>query len=270
MNLYSKEQIQEFEQQHFAFLQIVYKDNVLHITLDRPEKKNALHPQMINELGYAFQYAHLKSKVRAIVIRANGNVFCAGGDLKAMAGMIEPNNSSIPTPNEKVLIGELFNKVFKPIICVVEGPVFAGGFLFMSGSHYTVALDNLDFGLPEVKRGLFPMQVMASMLQVMPKRKVLDWCMRGYTLAASEAKDLGLLTHVVTKDTLKDVVNNILEDLKSGSPTAIRFGLEAADTILSQKSNHQYLYDMLQQVIQSKDGQEGLLAFREKRQPNWD
>ena len=109
MNLYTKKQVADIHTQTFAYIAIAEADNVLTITLDRANKKNALHPQMVNEIAYALHYAHFEKNIWMVVIQAKGNIFCAGADLKAMAGIIEPNNSTVPQPNGEVLIGELFN-----------------------------------------------------------------------------------------------------------------------------------------------------------------
>ncbi len=269
MNHYTKEQTAKLKDFHFAFLELEEAEHVFTIRLARERKKNALHPQMINELAFAMNYAHHQKDVWVIVIEAKGNVFCAGADLKAFAGFIEENDSTVPAPEGEVLIGELFNKIHKPTISKVEGDVYAGGFFFLGGSTYVVALDNLKLGLLEVKRGLYPFQVMASLLRVMPQRKVIDWCIRGYMMPCQQAHEYGLLTHLCNADEIDDVVTGIINELKQNSPSAIRFGLEAYDKISPSASEHKYLYDMLQKTISTKDGVEGLTAFREKRPPVW-
>lgn len=269
MNLYTREQVATMHTQHFAFLEVEEKDHVLYITLDRADKKNALHPQMVNEIAYAMQYAHFEKAVWVVLIQAKGNTFCAGADLKAMMGIIEEHHSTIPLPSGEVLIGELFNKVYKPTITKVTGDVYAGGFFFLAGSHIVIAQDNVKFGLPEVKRGLYPFQVMAALLKVMPARKVIDWCIRGYNLPVREAERFGLVTSVATPEKMEEEVAKIIAELKTNSPAAIRLGLEAYDAIQPTAAEHKYLFDMLQKTIMSKDGQEGLKAFREKRRPEW-
>lgn len=269
MNLYTSEQTKSIHEQSFAFLQIEEADHVLTITLDRANKKNALHPQMVNEIAYAMHYAHFEKSIWVILLQAQGNIFCAGADLKAMAGFIEENNSTIPAPKGEVLIGELFNKVYKPTIAKVTGDVYAGGFFFLAGSNIVVAQDDVKFGLPEVKRGLYPFQVMAALLKVMPGRKVVDWCIRGYNLPVEEAVQYGLVTEVSSGEKIDEVVEKIIQELKQNSPTAIRFGLESYDKIQPSAAEHKYLFDMLMKTIATKDGQEGLKAFREKRQPEW-
>jgi len=269
MNLFETIAQADFEQQDFAFLEIEEVDNVLTITLDRANKKNALHPQMVNEIAYAFQYAHHTKNIWMIVLQAKGDVFCAGADLKAMLGSIEPNDSTIPKPKTEILIAELFNKIHKPTITKVAGDVYAGGFFFLAGSNIVLAQNDVKFGLPEVKRGLYPFQVMAALMRVMPERKVLDWCIRGYNLPVKDAEQFGLVTKVVEANEIDKEVNNIINELKQNSPTAISNGLKAYDHLQPSQETHQYLSKMLMQTAKSKDGQEGLTAFREKRKPIW-
>jgi len=261
MNHYTKEQTANIHTETFAFIKVAETDHVLTITLDREAKKNALHPQTVNELAFAMQYAHDEKDIWVVLMQAKGNVFCAGADLKAFMGMLGEYDSSIPAPKGEVLLGELFNKIHKPTIAKITGDVYAGGFFFLAGSHIVVAQDMVKFGLPEVKRGLYPFQVMASLMRVMPARKV--------NLPVDEAEKYGLVTKVTTTERIDEEVNAIIKELKQNSPTAIRMGLAAYDHIQPAAETHHYLMDMLQKTITSKDGQEGLTAFREKRAPNW-
>lgn len=269
MKLYTKEQVANIHDQNFAYLIVEEADNVLTITLNRERKKNALHPQLVNELAYSLHYAHFEKSIWMIVIQAKGNVFCAGADLKAMAGIIEPNDSTIPQPSGEILMGELFNKVYKPTIAKVTGDVYAGGFFFLAGCNIVIAQDDVKFGLPEVKRGIYPFQVMAALLKVMPARKVIDWCIRGYNLSVQAAERYGLVSEVTDAANIDVAVGKIIAELKQNSPSAIRYGLEAYDHIQPSAAEHKYLYDLLNKTIATKDGQEGLRAFREKRKPNW-
>ncbi len=269
MELYTKEQVASINSETFAFLKVKEADNVLTITLNREEKKNALHPHMVNELAFAMQYAKVTNSVWVVVIEAAGTVFCSGADLKAFMGMVGEFDSSIPKPEGEVLIGELFNKVHKPVITKVNGDVFAGGFFFLAGATYVVASDAVKFGLPEVKRGLFPYQVMASLLKVMAPRNVIDWCIRGYNLPVAKATEWGLVTHCVKSEEIDATVDGLITELKENSPTAIRLGLEALDHITSTAAEHKYLMEMLQKTASTKDGVEGIMAFREKRKPVW-
>lgn len=269
MNVYPSTVIQALKEHRFAFIEVKEVEHVLYLTLDRAKKKNALHPQMVNEIAYAMQYAHHESSIWILVFQAKGSVFCAGADLKAMMGIIEENDSTIPQPEQPVLIGELFNKVHKPCIAKVTGDVYAGGFFFLAGCTIVLAQQGIKLGLPEVKRGLFPFQVMAALLRVMPARKVLDWCIRGYNLKVEEALQYGLISQINSEVAINEALDEVIAELKQNSPSAIKNGLAAYDHIQSTATEHQYLLNMLMQTIGTKDGQEGLKAFREKRAPVW-
>ena len=182
MGYFKLEDIKKINTLKFHFIQWNEKNHVLTVFLNRANKKNALHPQMINEIAFVFQYASFNNNIRALLLKANGDVFCSGLDLKAVPGDLENNISTVPKPNSKILIAEIFNKLYKPKICQLEGDVYAGGLLLVAGCNYVISLDDLKFGLPEVKRGIFPMQVMESLSKIMPARNVIDWCVRGLSL----------------------------------------------------------------------------------------
>lgn len=269
---YTAEQVADFSAQTFAYLQVYAQDHVLKIRLNRPDKRNAMNPKMMDEISFALAYAHFTPDIWLIVLEAEGKIFSAGADLKAFAGDAQPETeSTIPAPAGEVLLGELFVQVHKPCIAKVHAPVYAGGHLLIGGCTYVLASDNAMFGLPEVKRGLFPMQVMATLMQTLPPRRVLDWCIRGATISASEAAQIGLVTQVVRPEELDDTTDQLIATLKQNSPTAIRMGLKAYDELRSMDLSkaHGYLKGMLDEVIATEDAQEGLQAFKDKREPQW-
>lgn len=270
--LFTSEQCQAFKNQTFAHLLVEEKDHLLTITLNRPEKKNALNPVMFNELAYALHHAHYCNDIWAVVIAANGDVFCAGADLKAFAGAGEAaTTSTVPQANGEVVIGDVFSAVHKPCIAKVHAPVYAGGFLIICGCTHVIATSNTTFSLPEVKRGIFPFQVMQSMLQIMPPRAVLDFCMRARTVDAAEAQKLGLVSKTVEAGELDAAVQSLVEELFQYSPSAIRLGLEAYDNLkrVEAADAHSYLKQMLGEALQTEDAVEGLQAFAQKRKPVW-
>jgi len=269
MTYFESELLKKLNEQTFQFLIIEETNHTLIITLNRPEKKNALHPQMVNELAFAIEYANQAKDVWAVVLKANGDIFCAGADLKAFQGGTEEIISTIPFPKDKVLINECFNSLIKPCIAQVDKNVLAGGMLLMTGCNYVIAKPTVEFGLPEVKRGLYPFQVMSSLLELIPARKVIDWCITGKNISAQEALNNGLITHI--SDDTEGTINGILTSLFENSPNAIRLGLTAYKKLKEKdvKAENEYLLGMLMQTIGSKDAQEGIAAFREKRQPEW-
>lgn len=269
--IYTKEQTQNIKEQTFAFIKVKEENHILTIRLNRPEKKNAMNPTMSNEYAYAMAYAHYEPSIWAVVFEAEGNVWCAGADLKAMRKGEEANDSTIPKSDKPIVIGDLFTKIHKPVIAKVHAPVYAGGHLLIGGCNFVIATENVSFHLPEVKRGLFPFQVMDMLLKVLPTRKVLNWCIQGGGISAKEAHDLGLVTNLVGEDELEDSVNNLINKIFENSPSAIRLGLKAFDEMraIADTEKQAFLKKMLTATIMTKDAQEGLKAFAEKRKPEW-
>ncbi len=268
---YTKEQTADLKTQTFAYLEVEEKDHLLTITLNRPQARNAMSPTMIREYAYAMSYAHHQPHIWAVVFAANGKIWCAGADLKAMRGKEEANDSTIPMPQTPIVMAELFTKIHKPVIAKVHAPVYAGGFLLIGGCTYVVATENATFTLPEVKRGLFPFQVMASLMKIMPARQVIDFCIRAKSMSAEDAQKAGLVTHLVAADQLDAAIENLTKEIFANSPSAIRLGLKAFDEMrsISESEQQAYLAKVLAETIQTKDAQEGLKAFAEKRAPEW-
>ena len=268
--LYTAEQTAQLPAEGFQYVLTSLHDHVLTIMLNRSEKKNALNPPMLNELAFALTYAHFAEEVWLVVLSASGDTFCAGMDLKSLStGDYEP--ATVPEPSDPVRLGELMAGLHKPCVARVQGPVYAGGFLLVGGSTYVVASESATFSLPEVKRGLFPFQVLAVLLDSMPGRTALDLCLRAKTLTATEAQGLGLVTNVVPMNELDTATMQLINELKQFSPTALQFGLRAYQQLKNLPSEEQqvYLYDQFQQLQQTPDAQEGMAAFLEKRSPKW-
>ncbi|MFN8353894.1 MAG: enoyl-CoA hydratase-related protein [Spirosomataceae bacterium] len=269
--LYTSQQTEDIFQQKFAHLLVDLTNHVLTLTLHRPEKKNALNPTLLNEFAYAMHFARCSDEVWVVVLKASGDVWCAGMDLRALAGQLQASDSTVPPPKGAVVLGDLMANLHKPCIAQVHAPVYAGGFLIVGGCTHVITSEKALFSLPEVKRGLFPFQVMSTLVQLMPARKALDWCMRGKTLTAHEAHEVGLVTEVVVEEALVKAVKTLVDDLLQYSPTAIRMGLEAYHALLQlpQSEQHTFLYAQFAAIQQTADAKEGMAAFNEKRKPNW-
>ena len=269
--IYTSEQALKLKEYTFAHLLVEENNHLLTLTLNRTEKKNALNPVLFKEIAFALNYAHYNHEIWAVVIAAKGDVFCAGADLKAFAGQTEETISTVPEPISEVVIGNVFNNLHKPCIAKVHAPVFAGGFLIICGCTHVIATPNTSFSLPEVKRGLFPFQVMQSMLQIMPPRAVLDFCIRAKSATADEAQKLGLVSKVVENDKLDSEVQSLVDEIFQYSPSAIRLGLQAFDNLknIPVAEAHNYLKEMLGKAIQTEDAAEGMMAFMQKRKPEW-
>lgn len=268
--LYTADQTADLLTRPLRYLLVEQADHVLTLTLNRPEKKNALNPTLLAELAFALAYAHFSTDVWVVVLAAAGNTFCAGMDLKALtSSTTEPE--TVPPPNGPVRLGELMTGLHKPCIARVQGPVYAGGFLLVGGATYAVVAEGATFALPEVKRGLFPFQVLAVLLDIMPARQAIDLCVRGRTVSATEALALGLATQVVSATEIDQTVAALVADLTAVSPTALRFGLRVFQQLKTLPSDQQqaFLHSQFGQIQQTDDAREGMAAFLEKRSPRW-
>ena len=133
MDYYNDSQLLNFWENKFHFLNLNEENCVFTLILDRANKKNALHPQMINEIAFCFNYISKNNNVRLVIVKSSGDTFSAGADLKALKNNVEPHKSSIPEPSKKIIIGNLFNSLYKPKLAVVQGNVYAGGCLIVAG-----------------------------------------------------------------------------------------------------------------------------------------
>lgn len=272
MRFYTREDIESFENVEFLFIKTALNGNIFRITLNRPEKRNAFTPTMTEEIIFALAYAHYNSEIRCIILDAEGPVFCAGADLNAFQDpTVNINNDTLPKIREDAKLGEAFAQLFKPSIAQVEGSVFAGGFLLICGCTFVISSQDAMYGLPEVKRGIWPMQVMASLLPIVSKRKILEMSVTGWTYTAEEALALGLVTKLVSKDDIGKAVNKLAHEICQNAPLAIQLGMQSLHDLSDtrQGDQHAFLKSQLDKLLLTEDAKEGSVAFKEKRNPIW-
>jgi enoyl-CoA hydratase/carnithine racemase len=269
---FKDEDIAAFNGTELRLIKTELRQNVFVITLNRPEKRNAFTPTMVHEIAFALAYANSNTDVWCVILEAEGPVFCAGMDLNVFQNpSLDIVNEALPRPQKEITLGDAFSNLLKPSVAVVRGDVIAGGFLLTGGCTFVIATEKSGFSLPEVQRGIFPLQVMATLLRIMPQRKVLEMCITGKRYSAKEAFNLGLVTHLSEVEEIDNNTANLINTILSGSPFAISKGMEALRnlSLIAGSEQHQYLIGMLQEIRNSADAQEGIQAFREKRPPTW-
>ena len=236
------------------------------ITMHLPDRKNPLGPQMINELLWALDDAKDDDSVRCVILTGAGGNFSAGGDLKQMGG-----KDGLAAKGDFVDLLLRFTKLGKPTIARIEGYALGGGLGLIASCDLAVASDVATFGLPEIKRGLFPMMIMAVLARVVPRRRLLTMMLLGERFPSSDALDWGLLSHVVPGDELDPRVTHLAKKLAGQSPTAMRMGLAAfyRQSDLAYAEALPTLRADLFDLLKTEDGREGLAAFLEKREPKW-
>ena len=172
----------------FSATEINIKNNIMEITLNRPEKKNALNSVMMNEINYALAYAKQEDTIRVVVFAAKGDIFCAGADLSN-----SKSESNVPKLENADDISLSLRHLFKPVISKIQGSVLAGALLIVCNSTHAIAVREATFSAPEIHRGLWPFMVMAGLFRVMPKRAGLDFIMRGKPIDSKKAEEWGLI-----------------------------------------------------------------------------
>ena len=242
-------------------------DRIATLTLNRPEKKNALSQDAVNELLWALDDAKEDLDVRVVVITGAGGNFSAGADLKGVTS----GGDRLAKKGEFDDLLLRFVELGKPTIAKIEGYALAGSTGIVASCDFAIAAQSAKLGIPEIKRGLFPMMIMAVLQQVIPRRKLFQLMLLGERITAEQAVDYGLVTEAVPDDALDARVAELAGQLASQSPTAMRMGLAAYHHQRALPLNEAlpYLREQLYALLNTEDAREGLAAFFEKRDPKW-
>jgi enoyl-CoA hydratase/carnithine racemase len=250
-------------------IQVHVDRHIATITLHNPEKKNALGPGMVNELLWAFDDAKADPEVRVLVLTGAGQAFSAGADLSELS--LHKEGPQLASKGDYADLLLRFTELGKPVIARVLGPALGGGLGLVASSDFAIAGESAVLGTPEIQRGIFPMQIMAVLDKLVPRRKLVEMMLLGEKLSAHRALELGLLTRVVPDAALDAEVDKLANELVTRSPTAVRMGLNAYhyQSGLPLPSSLPYLRDQLMAMLATEDGREGLAAFIQKREPKW-
>lgn len=239
------------------------------ISINRPDKRNAINAEVIAGIREGYRLAHATPEVRAIVLTGTGaRAFCAGGDLQPGQGFAF--DLSRPNVDYADLLREA-KAATLPVIARINGACLAGGMGLLCMADFAVAADDVSFGLPEVKVGVFPMQVMSLLQDLVPRRIVHEWALSGEPFSATEAHRWGLVNHVAPAAELDAKVEWLLNRIVDKSPTAIRRGKYAMRAIeaMSFEQAIAYTESQIALLAMTEDAREGLAAFAEKRNPVW-
>jgi methylglutaconyl-CoA hydratase len=211
------------------------------LTLNRPDKRNALSGQMIDALHAAIERADLSADVRVVVLRGTGKDFCAGLDLKELLATAEQS----PDENEAdaMHLGSLFIKLRalpKPVVAVTHGRTLAGGCGLATACDLVLASETGVFGYPEIQRGFVPAMVMTMLRRLVGEKQAFDLAATGRLVSAAEACAMGLVSRVLPDDRYADETGAILQAMATSSASALAFtkrqfyeldGLSFADSI---------------------------------------
>lgn len=247
-------------------LLVAREGRLLRLRLSRPGKRNALNRALCTELLTAFDEAANDPGIGAVLLEAEGPVFCAGLDLSEI--LTSEAAGDIRLHDRLFNIGETLEK---PIVAAVQGAALAGGMALVANSHIAVAAQGTTFGMTEIRLGLFPFVAFRSVAKALGRRRTVELCLTGRIFSAPEALSQGLVHHLAPAFEFDDLALSIAQSLASASFDAIRRGFAFLHTLDdNETSTERALATSLRiEVLKSADLIEGVQAHAENRKPVW-
>lgn len=254
---------------------IEYKaaNRVATITLNRPEKRNALNQEMVNELKAAFKKAADDTAVKVIVLRAHGDAFCAGADLAYLQQLQKfTYEENLADSRNLMQLYHLIYTLPKVVIAQVEGHALAGGSGLVTVCDFSIAVPEAKFGYTEVRIGFIPAIVSVFLVRKIGEGKAKDLLLTGRLISAAEAANLGVISRVSTKEKIESDVDALAEQLLN---TASGQSLEATKKLIDQVQGCP-LMEALEHAARenaaaraTSDCKQGIEAFLQKKDLHW-
>lgn len=246
------------------------KNGILLITINRPDKLNALNSAVFSELNLVLQQAKQDKKIKALLLTGSGKAFCAGADINRLAEINAQQGYEFATEGQAIFNN--LENLGKPSLAAINGYAFGGGCELAMATTLRIAADIAKLGQPEIKLGVIPGYGGTQRLtRLVGKGRALELCLTGRTITATEAYQWGLVNEVVSSDQLLIRANEILENIINLSPLAAQGIMNAI-----HYGSNMALTDALHlEAVQfglacaSKDKKEGVAAFLEKRDPKF-
>jgi methylglutaconyl-CoA hydratase len=241
------------------------------ITLNRPDKRNAISPAMIDDLFSVLDEAE-RGPVRVVILTGAGKAFCAGMDLEALCELASQTHEQHVADAERM--GKMFHRVYsfpKPLIAAVNGAAIAGGTGLATLADFTLAVPEAKFGYTEVRIGFLPAVVSVFLLRQVGEKVARELLLTGKIFDAAEAHRLGLVTQLVPQEKLMESARELAQSLIASSPTSL---LLTKRIILrwNEKEIERDLAIAMREsaeIRRTADFREGLASFLEKRKPEW-
>jgi enoyl-CoA hydratase/carnithine racemase len=244
-------------------------DGAARITLDRPEKRNALSLELMDELTGVLQAIGARRDVRAIVVEGAGVAFSAGHDLGEMVGRDLPFYQRLFDSCMELM--ETIHRVPQPVIAKVHGIATAAGCQLVAACDLAVAVDDARFATPGVKIGLFCSTPMVPLSRAIGRKRALEMLLTGEPISAATALEWGLVNRVVPATELDTAVDELVAAISRSSPLTVAIGKEAFYEQIELDEHR--AYDLTKSVMtmnsMAADAQEGICAFLEKRPARW-
>ena len=252
----------------YQFIDVIFTDDIMEVSIQRPDVLNALNSQAHSELADTFDKFAKDSALNIAVIRGSGErAFCVGSDLKERA---EVGSDRMP-PSGFAGLTERFD-LEKPVIALVNGDAIGGGLEILLACDLAIAVDTAHFGLPEPKVGLAASGGLHRLARQLPLKRAMEISLMGNLFDAVTAMNIGLINEVVPRQSLENTKKKYLSNLRECAPLALRAtkqmileGLEQGSLENAFRAN----YPSFQRMLASEDAKEGVQAFAEKRKPVW-
>jgi isohexenylglutaconyl-CoA hydratase len=243
-------------------------DFTAHITLNRPEARNAMNFKMVEEIVETFDSLRNNREVRCIVLSGADGTFCAGGDIKEM------RENTVPDSNHQTNLDTMLrtvNQSSQVVIAKVDGAALGGGLGLVCVSDIAIANDNAQFGLPEVRLGISPAFISPYVLQRIGLTRTRELMLTGRRFGSVEAMDYGLVHITCTAEDMNACVNSKLNEIRQCAPGAIAATKDLIFTVMENPPDEtvEYRANLLNTLRSGEEAQEGMKAFIEKRPAGW-
>lgn len=244
-------------------------DGVVRLTLNRPEKRNALSRELLTQLHEALARIAADATARVVVLAARGPVFCSGHDLGEMVGCSEATYRDLFTACAQVM--QQLRRLPQPVLARVHGLATAAGCQLVAACDLAVAAEGALFATPGVKIGLFCTTPMVPLVRAIPPKAALEMLLTGKPIAAQRALELGLVNRVVPPAELDQAVQEYVDAILASSPLTVRLGKAAFydQLALDEATAYVRATDVMTENALCRDAQEGMTAFLQKRRPTW-
>lgn len=256
--------------------EVIYEKDergVATVTLNRPEKHNAFDDRLIKTLTELFTRIGQDDSVRAMVLAANGRNFCAGADISWMQRMANYSfEENMQDANALARMLQVLDTMPKPTIARVQGAAYGGAVGLIACCDMAIGSKLSKFCLSEVRLGLIPATISPYVIDAIGARLARRYFTTAEVFSARRARRLGLLSEAVTEEELDDTIEGLLRNILRNSPVAVAAAKQLVFDVADQPAEEELLEKTSLRIATirvSKEGQEGLKAFLEKRSPSW-
>lgn len=256
-----------------SYIEIRFDGPVVRINLNRPDRHNALVPELLMELSQALDEIRTMDELLFVVLSGNGRSFCAGADLNWFSGAGE--RSQEQNTGQYKLLADVLLKLFQLpqiTVAVVHGNVFGGGIGLMASCDFVLAETNVRFMFSEVRLGLLPVLILPFVAERLSLQNLRKWILTGKMFVADDAFQAGLVDVLTPEGQRESGLTDLLASFEAASPSAIKKAKQVINQVTSGAigvTDTRITSGILAEALVSADGQEGMHAFLEKRKPVW-